>query len=125
MSDLRPSPRIERLEWGVAGASGLPLARDLKLWPGGGREWDWGETGTHHVPGIQLADARELLDHGATTLVLSRGMQLVLETPAATLEALVAAGITVHVLETRAAAARYNELAAQGVAVGALIHSTC
>jgi hypothetical protein len=125
MSAESASPRIERLDWGVTGAAGLPLARDLKLWPGGGREWDWRETGTRHVPGIQLADARELIDHGATTLVLSRGMQLVLQTPAATLAALEAEGITVHVLETRAAAARYNELAAQGVAVGALIHSTC
>ncbi|MBS0376641.1 MAG: hypothetical protein JSR73_18860 [Proteobacteria bacterium] len=103
----------------------MPLARDLKLWPGGGREWDWSETGTRHVPGIQLADAREILDHGATTLVLSRGMQLVLQTPLPTLEALAAAGVAVHVLETRAAAALYNELAAQGIAVGALIHSTC
>lgn len=125
MSVTSPSPRIERLEWGVTGAAGMPLARDLKLWPGGGREWDWSETGTRHVPGIQLADAREILDHGATTLVLSRGMQLVLQTPLPTLEALAAAGVAVHVLETRAAAALYNELAAQGIAVGALIHSTC
>ena len=30
--------------------------KDFKLYPGGGREWDWNETGTRHVPGIQPGD---------------------------------------------------------------------
>jgi hypothetical protein len=48
--------------------------KDAKLFPGGAREWDWRETGTGHVPGIQPGDIQELLDHGATVLVLSQGM---------------------------------------------------
>ncbi len=37
---------------------------------GGGREWDWDETGTRHSPGNQPAD-EEFLAHGATAVVLS------------------------------------------------------
>jgi hypothetical protein len=53
--------------------------KDFKLYPGGGRKWDWRETGTQHVPGIQPSDVQELLDHGATVVVLTRGMQLMLQ----------------------------------------------
>jgi hypothetical protein len=47
---------------------------DTRRYPGGGREWDWSETGTRHQPGIQPADVEELLTHGATVVVLSQGM---------------------------------------------------
>ena len=30
--------------------AGLGDGKDFKLWPGGGRAWDWRETGTHHRP---------------------------------------------------------------------------
>lgn len=97
----------------------------MKLWPGGGRAWDWGETGTHHVPGIQMADVAELLEHGAATVVLTRGMDLVLQICPETIESLRAKGVRFHVAETREAARVYNELAEQGEAVGGLFHSTC
>jgi hypothetical protein len=42
----------------------LGSGKDFKLYPGGGREWDWTETNTGHVPGIQPADVEELLEHG-------------------------------------------------------------
>ena len=44
------------------------------MFPGGAREWDWSETGTRHVPGIQPADLDELIAHGASAVVLSCGM---------------------------------------------------
>jgi hypothetical protein len=106
-------------------AAGLALARDMKLWPGGGREWDWRETGTRHVPGIQVADVEELLEHGARTVVLTRGMELVLRTCPGTVAHLETHGIRTHVAETREAARIYNELAEQGEPVGGLFHSTC
>ena len=80
--------------------------------PGGGRAWDWNETGTRHVPGIQPADVLELLDRGSQVVVLTRGMQLVLRTCPETLALLHERGIPVHVEETRAAVALYNQLAA-------------
>nr|BFE73597.1 hypothetical protein GCM10020092_068980 [Actinoplanes digitatis] len=58
---------------------GLGVVKEAKLYPGGGREWDWSETGTRHSPGIQPADVEEILLHGATAVVLSRGMDLRLQ----------------------------------------------
>ena len=118
------SPRIVDLRWGRTEVEGLGALKDVKLWPGGGRAWDWGETGTEHVPGIQPADVRELIDHGAEVVVLSRGMQLRLLTRPETLELLNEAGVEVHVEESQAAAELYNRLAASRPA-GCLIHSTC
>src|SRR5205085_8946444 len=78
--DSSRSPRVEHISWGRMVVEGLGAGRDFKLYPGGGREWDWAETDTHHVPGIQPADVEELLAHGSKVVVLSRGMQLVLQT---------------------------------------------
>ncbi|MEV0898859.1 Mth938-like domain-containing protein [Actinoplanes sp. NPDC049802] len=118
------SPRITSVSWGEMAVEGLPPGKDFKLWPGGGRPWDWNETGTRHRPGIQPADVEELLEHGATTVVLSRGMDLVLQIDPATLRALRDRGVTVHEAETTEAVRIYNELAGSQP-VGGLFHSTC
>lgn len=104
--------------------AGLEPGKDFKLWPGGGRPWDWTETGTHHHPGIQPADVEELLDHGAKIIVLSRGMLKMLHTMPATRSMLERAGVEVYVEETKRAMERYNRLTA-GRPVGGLFHSTC
>lgn len=98
--------------------------KDAKLYPGGAREWDWNETGTRHEPGVQPADAEELVAHGARTVVLSRGVQERLGVPAETVEWLEDRDVRVHVLPTPEAVERYNRLAGREP-VGALIHSTC
>src|SRR5262249_14300406 len=72
--EAKPSPRIIDISWGHMEVAGLGSGKDFKLYPGGGREWDWSETGTRHVPGIQVADVEELLAHGARVVVLSLGM---------------------------------------------------
>ncbi len=118
------SPRITHISWGRMDVDGLGTGKDFKLFPGGGRAWNWNETGTEHVPGIQPADVAELLDHGSTVVVLTRGMDLVLQTCPETLEMLRDKGVTVHVEETRAAVELYNRLA-EKEAVGGLFHSTC
>ncbi|UCC14287.1 MAG: Mth938-like domain-containing protein [Gammaproteobacteria bacterium] len=118
------SPRILELDWGRMEVEGLGPGRDFKLWPGGGRSWDWKETDTHHVPGIQPADVVELLDHGCRIVVLSRGQLCRLETCPETLELLRDSGVAIHVEETRAAVALYNRLAPDRP-VGGLFHSTC
>jgi hypothetical protein len=56
VSQDKRSPKILDVSWGRMNVEGLGVAKDYKLYPGGGREWDWTETGTQHVPGIQLAD---------------------------------------------------------------------
>lgn len=98
--------------------------KDVKLYPGGAREWDWQETGTRHVPGVQMADVQELLDHGARVIVLSKGFHDRLQVKSETLQMLEDQGVQVLVYETGAAAEKYNEFAEEK-AVGALIHSTC
>ena len=119
------SPEIERIVWGVTKVAGLGTFRDVKLWPGGGREWDWTEHNTHHVPGIQPGDVQELLDHGCEIVVLTKGMHLVLQTAPETMQLLKERGIEVHHAETKEACAIYNRLAREGARVGALVHSTC
>jgi hypothetical protein len=119
-----PSPRITHISWGQMEVEGLGRGKDLKLFPGGGREWDWNETGTRHVPGIQPSDVMELLERGSEVIVLTRGMQLVLQTCPETLALLEERGVQFHVEETRAAVELYNRLAVDQ-RVGGLFHSTC
>lgn len=119
------SPQITHISWGRMIIDGVGAGKDLKLWPGGGREWDWNETGTHHVPGIQPADVEELLEHGCRIVVLSRGMWQRLRTCPETLALLDRRDVAAHVAETNEAAAIYNELAKRGDRVGGLFHSTC
>ncbi|GAA2336309.1 Mth938-like domain-containing protein [Dactylosporangium salmoneum] len=121
---LPRSPRILAVSWGSIEVESLGEVKDLKAWPGGAREWDWNETGTRHSPGIQPGDVEELLEAGATTVVLSRGMELRLGVPPATVAALEAEGVTVHVAETTEAVEIYNSLVGT-TPVGGLFHSTC
>lgn len=119
-------PKIKFFKWGHLDIEGYDAPfKDAKLYPGGARGWDWNETGTRHSPGIQPADVEELLDHGATVVVLSKGVHKRLGVCRETLDMLEARGVQVYVLQTEQAIQRYNELAASNHAVGALIHSTC
>ncbi len=118
------SPRITGLSWGSVETEAGTF-RDAKLWPDGGRAWDWNETGTDHVPGVQPADVEELLNNGAEVVVVGRGQEGRLQVMDETLARIEDQGASAEVFETPTAIERYNELAQQGVAVGALIHSTC
>jgi len=125
MNQTEPhAPRISRLSWGHIEVEGHKPFKDAKVFPGGAREWDWRETGTRHVPGIQPADVQELIDNGARTVVLSRGIWNRLEVCSETLEVLAKKGIDVEVLQTEAAVERFNELR-ESMPVGGLFHSTC
>ena len=68
-----PSPRIMSLAWGKIEVEGAGTFRDAKIFPGGAKERGLARGRTEHTPGIQPVDARELLDHGATTIVLFTG----------------------------------------------------
>ncbi len=118
------SPRITSISWGHMEVDGLGAGKDFKLYPGGGREWNCNETNTRHLPGIQPADVQELVENGSKVVVLSRGMQLQLQTCPETLQLLKEKGISVHVEETKSAAKLYNTLA-ESEMVGGLFHSTC
>lgn len=118
------SPRITTLAWGRIEINGIGTFRDAKVFPGGAREWDWNETGTAHEPGIQPADVAELLDHGATTIVLSQGMLGRLHVCPQTLRLLVDRRVRTHVLPTKEAVTLYNQLRDRERVAG-LFHTTC
>jgi hypothetical protein len=125
VDEVQQSPIIGDHGWGEIEVRELGQFRDVKLWPGGGREWDWNETGTRHEPGIQPGDVEELLAADADVVVLSRGRELRLQTSEATLQLLQASDITIVQEETSVAIAEYNRLAQSGRCVAALIHTTC
>jgi hypothetical protein len=124
MQPSNRSPRIKQLTWGRLEVEGFSPFKDAKLYPGGAREWDWRETGTGHASGIQPADVRELLDHGAEVVVLGKGYHGRLQVHPDTLKLLRQRNIPVHILPTEEAAAKYNELQPHQ-AVAGLFHSTC
>ncbi|MBI4525418.1 MAG: Mth938-like domain-containing protein [Deltaproteobacteria bacterium] len=118
------SPLITHCSWGRLEVEGGRRFKDAKLFPGGSREWDWSETGTDHVPGIQPADVEELLEHGAKVVVLSRGIYERLQVCSETLEMLKQRGIDFHLLQTEQAVDLYNKLR-ENEPVAGLFHSTC
>jgi hypothetical protein len=118
------SPRISRLSWGRLEIDELGVFKDAKLFPGGAREWDWGETGTGHSRGIQPGDVAELLEHGATEIVLGTGVYGRLRVSPETVELLEARGIAFHKLRTKKAVELFNELR-ERMPVGGLFHTTC
>jgi hypothetical protein len=119
------SPRVVDDGWGFVEVEGLGRFRDVKLWPGGGRAWDWRETGTDHRPGILCADVTELLNHEPELVILSRGRQGRLSVSPETLSLLETHGVRVVREKTDAALATYSLLAAQGRRVAGLFHTTC
>lgn len=123
--EQRPSsPRIAGLVWGKLNVEGVGTFKDVKVFPGGAQEWDWSESGTAHDPGIQPRDVQELLDHGATTIILSQGMMSRLQVCPDTLRLLELQGAETYVLATPAAVELYNRLRDRGP-VGGLFHTTC
>jgi hypothetical protein len=111
--------------WGYVEVSGLGRFRDAKLWPGGGRGWDWAETGTDHRPGIRPADVTELLAHRPDIIVLGCGRYGRLGVCPETLSVLEQHGVVVVRDDTAAAFETYNTLASAGRRVAGLFHTTC
>ena len=118
------SPRITHLSWGNMKTEDGTSFKDAVLYPGGSREWDWNETGTGHEPGIQPADVRDLLEHGARVVILSKGVNGRLQVRPETLQLLKEQGIEYHILPTPDAVQLYNDLR-DTRPVGGLFHSTC
>ena len=124
MQTKKSSPKISGLKWGTVEVDDNTKYKDAKLFPGGSRKWDWNETGTSHVPGIQPADVEELLEHDADVVVLSKGINRRLQVQRETEEMLSEKEIDYYILQTEEAVEKYNELREKH-RVGALIHSTC
>lgn len=117
-------PKISKFSWGKIELDGSQVFKDIKLFPGGYRKWDWQETGTQHSPGIQYSDARDLVENGAEEIILSRGVLGRLKVQKETINKLESDGIIVHVFRTKEAVNQYNKLS-DTKKVGALLHTTC
>lgn len=124
METAKISPKILSQAWGKIEVEGFGEFKDVKLYPGGARKWDWRETGTDHDPGVQVADADELIEHGAQVVILTQGVLGALKVPDETIAALEARGVTVQTAKTPKAIELYDQLR-EKEAVGILIHSTC
>lgn len=119
---------ITDLSWGnmeVSIAGEKQNFKDCKVWPGGAREWRWSETGTHHSPGIQPSDIKEILEQGLEEIVLGRGQLGRLEVSPETEATLRESGVSYHIEKTKKAVALFNDLVREGKRVGGVFHSTC
>lgn len=126
MSFDMKSPKITNIAWGKVKIEGFDkIFKDVKLYPGGAKEWDWNETGTRHIPGIQPADIKELVKNDSEIIILSRGVFKRLKTSDEAIAFLVEKNINYEILQTPKAAELYNHLCDENKKVGALIHSTC
>ncbi|MEE4242483.1 MAG: MTH938/NDUFAF3 family protein [Desulfopila sp.] len=125
-ADLKKtSPKILSVKWGKMEVDTLGKGKDFKLWPGGGRSWDWSEHGTGHSQGIQPGDCEELVRNGCLIVVLSRGVFRRLKIAEETLEYLKSNSVDVVVEDTKKAVQTYNAYASEGRLVGGLFHTTC
>lgn len=119
------SPRILAAGWGKMEIEAIGAGKDFKLWPGGGRAWNWGETGTDHSTGIQANDVDELVENGCTIVVLTKGIFSRLKVPPEVVSYLAQRGIEPVVTDTNRGVSVYNGFVEKNIAVGGLFHSTC
>ncbi len=118
------SPAVSDFSWGNIVVGDLGRFKDVILYPGGAREWDWRDSGTNHQDGIQPPAVELLLQAGARQVILSRGVLGRLSINRTTIELLENSPVTYHIHRTKKAIELYNRLRLDHP-VGALIHSTC
>ena len=104
---------------------GSGSGKDFKLWPGGCAPWDWNETGTGHLNGVQRADVLDLIDRGCEVIVIGKGAFSRLRVSSSLIRFLEGRGVQVFTADTQKAVRLYNEMAGQGAMVGGLFHTTC
>lgn len=121
-------PIIEHIEWGeiiVSHGKEKHQYQDCKIWLQKSKSWDWKECGTHHKPGIQIAALKEFIDE-VDIVILSQGMDGVLQVPQETIDFVKSKGKECIVGRTGKMVTRYNQLVKEeGRKVGGLFHSTC
>lgn len=124
-SSKAASPKILSVKWGKMEVEDIGKGKDFKLWPGGGKSWDWSEHGTGHSAGIQAGDCEELVKNGARVVVLSRGMYKRLKISDQARDYLQENDVEMIAESTKNAVKAYNSLVERGEKVGGLFHSTC
>ena len=126
ISPLIKSPEITKINWGsihIEIKNKVLIFKDVKLFPGGGIEWDWKITGTKHDPGIQIMDLKDLVEAGAEKIILGKGFYGRLKVQEDTIDYMKKLNLDYYILNTEDAIRQYNRLRVK-YAVGALIHTT-
>jgi hypothetical protein len=128
VSIVGKAPEIINFSWGkteVRDCDGsIKQFKDCIITPAGSYEWDWGKTGTRHVPGTQIADVQAFVGM-ADIFILTRGVDEVLQIKLETITFLESYGKTVHCIATKAAIELYKQIVAAGHKVAIILHSTC
>ncbi|XP_077983695.1 mth938 domain-containing protein-like [Glandiceps talaboti] len=120
------SAMISSFSWGSTTLGDGSSYKDFKIWPGGSRIWDWGETGTHHSPGVQIEDVQEIIEKDINVLVIGNGIQTRLEVPQETLDYVKRKDVEAIVMQSEKAVEKYNNLVQTAEnRVGGIFHSTC
>lgn len=121
------SPEIVKINWGsihINMDGQLSIFRDVKLFPGGAKEWNWKITGTSYNSGILRDDIVDLVEAGTEVVILSKGFYGRLKVSENVLAYLKQLKVDYFILNTEDAIRQYNRLRRK-YAVGALIHTTC
>lgn len=123
--------RIERLQRGEIviniGGDCLVHFRHCIVATTGAGVWNWEMTGTHHDPGVQIADVKTAIDFdgAASVVVIGTGMEGKLGVMRETKEYLAGRGIECVVAKTDEAAEKFNAFVGEGKRVCGLFHTTC
>lgn len=127
LNPAKNAPEITHISWGkilVHEGEKNTQYKDAKVWTAKACTWDWKKTGTLHDPGVQIADIEEFMNE-VDEVILTRGMDLVLQVPHETIDFVRKMGKKCHVGQTEDMVKLYNELTKQGKKVGGVFHSTC
>lgn len=107
--------------------------KDAKLFLNTSCAWDWSQDKTRHgkleddgtvTGGVTIKALEEFIDQ-VDVVVLTQGVDGVLQVPQAVIDWVRAQGKECYVGRTPAMAKLFNELVGQGKKVGGLFHSTC
>jgi hypothetical protein len=121
------NPLITHFEWGQVKVNHNGIVeqfKDCKISPNGPQHWNWKQCGTQHDPGITIKALDSIIDD-CDTIILSRGVDLVLQIPQGTIDHIKKQGKKVETLQSEEAYKRYNQLVNEREKVGILLHSTC
>lgn len=120
-------PLITDAKWGNVVVSYLEEVQSFKdviIWPTGYKNWNWTLTDTHHSPGIQIPEIKELVeDYDCDYIILSTGFEDVLNVDPATVAWLNKHKIKYEIMNSIDAIHAYNMN--DEANVGLLLHSTC
>jgi len=120
-------PIIIDASWGKTFVSYLgekEKYKDVILWDSGHKAWDWSISNTHHNPGIQILEVKELVEeYDCNFIILSTGFEDVLRVAPETIQWLDRNKIGYKIMNSMDAIKFYNSCDKEHV--GLLLHSTC